>query len=195
MISQNIMANDKTDLWPIAKSSPKLWDKAQERLATDAGYARTLNPKQVKNHAPIIGAIGEQAIEWWLDWNRIPFEPNYTPEHDLTVAGFTAEIKTKRRTVKPQADYDCSVNSYDGWRQHPDLFFFVSVFAPEIPADKDSIWAAYLVGWCWSSVIEDQGRRYPSGTVDERNGATLGYDAINIAIGELRPMIDLGELI
>ena len=136
-----------------------------------------------------VGCLGEVVFEAYMKarGQEVISELEETT-HDYQLGnGMTVDVKTKDRTVVPQADYDCSVPLYNHSHQRPDYFFFVSLLRERGNNTEDiSRWReAYICGVISYSSMNEKGVEWEKGQTDPRNGTTFWTSCLNIPVGEL----------
>ena len=102
--------------------------------------------------------------------------------YDLELNGVTYEVKTKRCTSKPKAEYECSVSKFND-KQQCDYYVFVRV--------KDDLSRAWILGRKRAADYFAEARECKAGEVDEKSdrGWTFKSDCWNLEIGELDPLM------
>lgn len=139
-----------------------------------------------------VGALGEVLVENFLTSHELPFEARYSTDCDLLVAGRSVEIKTKDRTVAPEAHFDCSVPLYNHEHQAVDVYIFVSLKRDRrnTSTSINRYTDAYLLGWASRGWMMG-GRHWPRDSVDPENGTKFWTDCINRPISDLRSVEDM----
>jgi|TARA_R110000796_G_scaffold173762_1_gene290738 hypothetical protein len=103
-----------------------------------------------------------------------------TMDYDIIVDGYKIDVKTKKTTVKPKPDYDCSVADLTR-KQNCDFYAFVRVLSDQ------------SVGWFLGVKKAEQyfkdARYIKKGDYDNSNGFTARANCYNMPISELE--IDL----
>lgn len=143
-----------------------------------------------KEQANLVGCIGEIVFENFLSRNNIPFEDcRDTTTHDYLIGerGFSLDLKTKDRTVKPKLFHDNSVPLYNHEHQRPRYYFFVSLYRERRSAIDDirRFKTAYLVGGIDIDTLDREGRRWNAGDVDPDNGTKFWTACLNVSMEKL----------
>ena len=103
-----------------------------------------------------------------------------TMDYDIIVDGYKIDVKTKKTTVKPKPDYDCSVADLTR-KQNCDFYAFVRVLSDQ------------SVGWFLGVKKAEQyfkdARYIKKGDYDNSNGFTARANCYNMPISALE--IDL----
>jgi hypothetical protein len=121
----------------------------------------------------IAGFIGDAVIAGYTGAKIV-----HTYHYDLLLNGrVRIDVKTKRTTVRPREDYECSVADFNT-SQECDLYAFVRVLIP-----------SYDMAWILGCMPKDEfyraARFLKKGTVDGSNKFTVKADCYNIAIADL----------
>jgi hypothetical protein len=95
--------------------------------------------------------------------------------------GSRVDVKTKRTSVKPRPDYDCSIS--DGKRQACDIYVFTRV--------KNDYSVGWLLGYMPSDEYFEVANFMEKGTIDPSNGWKVSRDCWNLPIEELRNIDEL----
>jgi len=152
-------------------------------LADHKVYDRSMRGKD----ANLVGAYGEIIVYDYL--KALGLEPEFVhlTTHDIECAGFTIDVKTKERTVKPEPHYDCTLPAYNHDHQRPDFFIFVSLLAHQKTGNRRFRKAWILGKMCYSRVSKTA-RLWKKGEVDPRNGWAARMDCYNVEIADLMEM-------
>jgi hypothetical protein len=100
-----------------------------------------------------------------------------TFNYDLIHEGKRIDVKTKRCTTVPRAEYDCSIAAH-GTNQDCDEYVFVRILT--------NMKRAWILGSISKSEFYEKARRYSKGDVDPSNNFTFRADAYNLPIKELK---------
>ena len=99
-----------------------------------------------------------------------------TMDYDIIVDGYKIDVKTKKTTVKPKPDYDCSVADLTR-KQNCDFYAFVRVLSDQ------------SVGWFLGVKKAEQyftdARYIKKGDYDNSNGFTARANCYNMPISAL----------
>lgn len=163
------------------------WEEATDRVAKLPIYERSHR----QGAANEVGVLGEIAAEWWMRCAKVSWQPDKVTTHDysLPARNLTVDVKTKDRTVPPQASYDCSVPLYNHSHQRPDWYLFVSLLRDKTTTGIERFTKAYVLGGCTQSDL-DTGTIWRKGQTDT-NGTTFWTDCINVAVKSLRTLDDV----
>ena len=102
---------------------------------------------------------------------------NNTYQYDLVLDdGRTVDVKTKRTSVRPREDYDCSIAAYNT-KQECDMYAFVRVLN-----DYSKAW---FLGCMDKADYFRRAQFMERGQVDPSNGFTVKANCYNVKIGEL----------
>lgn len=112
-----------------------------------------------------------------VDWTN-------TYEYDLIVdVDIRVDVKTKRTSVKPKMDYDCSVSS--ARRQDCDVYVFTRV--------KNDFSMGWLLGFMPAKEYFEVANFMEKGVIDPSNGWKVSRDCYNLPIQELRNINELAR--
>lgn len=131
-----------------------------------------------KGFGNIYGALGEVMVHDFYAAKGLPVEK--VPDvdvwnYDLIIAGQRVEVKTKRTTVIPEDDFNCSVAATN-IKQDTDLYMFVRV-----TEDKKF---AYLIGALPKEKFFEKAEFHKSGEPDGE-GWTYKADCYNVKAKDL----------
>jgi hypothetical protein len=148
-------------------------------------------PSYLGKEAEVAGAFGEAAFE--RAWSRLG---GLDLEH---VGGYEfdyrhreigrIEIKTKPRTVRPEAEYQAGVAVANLEFQHPEAFVFVSLY-PKAEAPFFRYEEAWIVGWLSDQEFRERSVLVPKGST-MGGGGTSFRDMRDVNLSQLRPIEDL----
>jgi hypothetical protein len=142
-----------------------------------------------RQQANEVGLLGEVIIEEFFDEHGINYQDERTrTTHDYTMQnGVTVDVKTKERTVRPQAHYDNSVPLYNHAHQRPDFYYFVSLMrhSRQSTTDLERFSEAHILGALSLRRLEQVGKYWKAGTTDPRNGTTFWTDCLNVSMAQL----------
>lgn len=109
-----------------------------------------------KGAGNIAGYLGELAAQQTIGGKIVD-----TRDFDIvTDDGIKWDVKTKRTTVKPKDNYECSVSQYNT-RQECDKYLFVRVMT-----DYSKAW---IIGWLTKDDFFKKANFVPKGTYDPSN--------------------------
>jgi hypothetical protein len=95
----------------------------QIRRAKDLYSFGSLKNSITKGKSNIYGAIGEVIVYDYLEANERVVQFESTTDFDMTVNGKTVDVKTKRTTVPPLPEFNCSIAAFNT-RQKCDYYIF-----------------------------------------------------------------------
>jgi len=147
--------------------------KADEKSA-DLGILSNSITSGCGNLAGFIGELMVQSI--------LPSTVVNTYDYDLVIGGATADVKTKRTSVTPIPDYECSVAAYNT-RQSADIYIFCRV-----SYDYSNGW---VLGFLPKHEYYAKAKYLKQGDVDPSNHFVVKADCYNVAISEL---YDIGDI-
>jgi hypothetical protein len=137
----------------------------------------TLNNSILKGEGNLIGFIGEELAQKVIG-GRIQNSYDY----DIILAsGKTVDVKTKKTTVIPKDNYDCSVASYNT-KQKCDYYCFVRV--------KDDLSCGWVLGVYDKKDYFKDAVFLKKGQIDPSNNFTVKADCYNIKIKQLKKEIE-----
>jgi hypothetical protein len=137
----------------------------------------TLNNSILKGEGNLIGFIGEELAQKVIG-GRIQNSYDY----DIILAsGKTVDVKTKKTTVIPKDNYDCSVASYNT-KQKCDYYCFVRV--------KDDLSCGWVLGVYDKKDYFKDAVFLKKGQIDPSNNFTVKADCYNIKINQLKKEIE-----
>jgi len=136
-----------------------------------------LNNSILKGEGNIIGFIGEELAQKVIG-GRI--QNSYDYDIILT-SGKTVDVKTKKTTVTPKDNYDCSVASYNT-KQKCDYYCFVRV--------KEDLSCGWVLGVYDKKDYFKDSVFLKKGQIDPSNNFTVKADCYNIKINQLKGKIE-----
>ena len=141
-----------------------------------------LNNSITKGQGNIAGFIGEEIVLNYIDAERIN-----SYDYDLQLSdGRKIDVKTKRTTVKPRTNYDCSVASFNT-KQKCDLYIFCRVLN-----DMSKGW---ILGYKDKEKYFNQARFMKKNQIDPANNFRVKADCYNVAIQDLESIDNLLQVI
>jgi len=130
----------------------------------------------------LAGFIGEGLVHQYLLDNGGIVSWENTYEYDMILNGeIRIDVKSKRTSVKPKLNYECSVK--DGKRQDCDIYVFTRV--------KNDFSVGWLLGYMPAKEYFEVANFMEKGTIDPSNGWKVSKDCYNLPIDELRNMNEL----
>jgi len=136
-----------------------------------------------------VGLLGEVIIEEFFGEHGIGYRDERTrTTHDYTMQnGLTVDVKTKERTVVPQAHYDNSVPLYNHSHQRPDFYYFVSLMrsSRHSTTDPARFSEAHILGAISLHRLDTLGKQWNAHDTDARNGVTFWTDCLNVSMAQL----------
>ena len=141
--------------------------------------------------ARVAGAFGEAAFE--RAFHRLGgqlLEHVGAFEYDYRHVNFgTIEVKTKPRSVRPEAKYQAGVAEESLDFQRPEAFVFVSLY-PKAEAPLFRYEEAWIVGWLSDAEFRERSVYVPKGS--EMGGGGLSFRAMrDVDLSQLKPIEDL----
>lgn len=140
-----------------------------KQLATEMGALRKSITKGSGNMAGFLGEIAACRV--------YGATINNTYDFDLLLSdGRKADVKTKRTTVAPRPDYDCSVAQYNT-RQACDIYIFTRLLI-----ETETV---YVLGHYDKLKYFEDARFWLKGELDPRNNYTVKASCFNMQISQL----------
>lgn len=169
------------------------------REAEETALKQTLRLNHRGPEANLVGRLGEVVFMEYLRNNAVDFTEDLLTSRDLTVVQNGAlEVKTKDRTVKPQAYFDGSVSLYNHEHQTVAYWAFVSLQRTtgknETPRFLERFHHAHLVGIASRKILAEHGVFWAEGQVDPSNNMKFWTDTKNVAFGVLKPVDEAVEI-
>ena len=126
-----------------------------------------------KGMGNLAGFLGEILVR-----ETLGYKSESTYDYDLVDSkGLKIDVKTKRTTVTPKPDYDCSVAAFNT-KQKCDKYIFVRVLSD------------LSKGWILGEMNKEQyfecARYMPKGKIDPANGFRVKANCYNVAIQDLK---------
>jgi len=129
----------------------------------------------------LAGFVGEGLVAQYFRNMEVEVDTTNTYEYDMLANGSRVDVKTKRTSVKPRPDYECSIS--DGKRQACDIYVFTRV--------KNDYSVGWLLGYMPSDEYFEVANFMEKGTIDPSNGWKVSRDCWNLPIEELRNIDEL----
>ena len=147
--------------------------------ATDkAKQMGKLNNSITKGQGNIAGFIGEEMV-----FDYINGESMNSYDYDLVLAdGRKVDVKTKRTTVKPRTNYDCSVASFNT-KQKCDIYIFCRLL--------NDMTKGWILGYKDKEEYFNEARFMKKNQIDPANNFRVKADCYNVAIQDLDPIDNL----
>jgi hypothetical protein len=154
---------------------------AQARADATPALARSMRGAEGNE----VGAMGELVAMRYLDMAGVLYLDDGTVNHDLKTGHGTMDVKTKERKVEPRPNYDCTVPDYNGERQQPDWYLFVSLLS-----DGGKGCARFKRGWVLGTIRREafhaQASLWKPENVDVSNGWKPTIKCWNVPVSALR---------
>lgn len=152
-----------------------------EDIATEAAKMSkgmgVLKGSFTKGAGNIYGAMGELIVSKYL--NR-PIESTYN--YDIVLSdGKKVDVKTKRTSVKPKLDYDCSISNWNT-KQQCDYYIFCRI--------KNDFSVGWILGYYDKDQYLEDSIFMKRGTIDKSNGYVVKSDCYNLKISSLKNIDD-----
>ena len=134
-----------------------------------------LNNSITQGQGNLAGFIGEEMVSSYLNSNI-----NNTYEYDLIIGNNKKiDVKTKRTTVKPRLNYDCSVAAFN-IKQKCDAYIFCRVLN-----DMSKGW---ILGYKNKKNYFKEARYMKKNQIDPSNNFKVKADCYNLSIENLDPI-------
>ena len=151
--------------------NPKDLERAKELY--DFGH---LNNSMMEGSRNIVGAIGEVAVNKYLQQKGYKVDHDSSYYYDLTVNGRTKiEVKTASCKTVPQPNYACNIIQYSIKTEKPDYYAFVRY-------DKN-LQLCYLLGYISGDDFMDTATVRKKGSMD--NGMVIKETQYTVKIKQL----------
>ena len=132
----------------------------------------SLNNSITKGQGNLAGFLGEEMVASYLNSNV-----NNTYEYDLIIGNNKKiDVKTKRTTVKPRLNYDCSVAAFN-IKQKCDAYVFCRILN-----DMSKGW---ILGYKNKKDYFKEARYMSKNQIDPANNFKVKADCYNLAIEDL----------
>ncbi len=144
-----------------------------------------INNSITQGQGNVAGRLGELALAKYL--NVLAPEDKYS--HDISHKGETIEVKTKRRTVRPESWHDVSV-AETSKHQKPNKYAFISLQFEgyEMHRNKRRYLRLQKIWYCGDSLYEDfwsRALKWEKGKVDASNNFTTHANMYNLRVDQL----------
>jgi predicted DNA-binding protein len=97
-----------------------------------------LNNSITKGKSNIFGALGEIIVRDYFIENKFKVNFTSTYDYDMIINNYKVDVKTKKTTVKPKVNYNCSISN-SNIKQKTDYYFFVRI--------TEDLKTGYLLGY------------------------------------------------
>lgn len=128
-----------------------------------------------KGKSNFFGALGEIIIRDFFISQNYDVETVNNYHYDLIINEKKIDVKTKRTTVAPDEEYNCSISSFNT-KQKTDYYFFVRI-------TEDSK-TGFLLGYLSKKSFFEKATFNQKGELDE-NGWVFKDDCYNVKIKDL----------
>ncbi len=157
-------------------------DVTREQLRRSEGLYPfgSLKNSITKGMSNIYGAIGEVIVHDYLEASGRVVQFESTADFDMTVNGKTIDVKTKRTTVPPLPDFNCSIAAFNT-RQKCDHYIFARV-----SEDKQTGW---ILGYMPKEEYFKKAEFFRKGQKDPKFPAfKFAADCYNLEIKNLKSL-------
>lgn len=148
-------------------------------------------PSYLGKESKVAGAFGEAAFErafHRLGGQLLEHVGAYEFDYRHLALG-RIEVKTKPRSVRPEAHYQAGVAEESLEFQHPEAFVFVSLY-PKAEAPFFRYEEAWIVGWMSDAEFRERSVLIPKGS--EMGGGGLSFrDMRDVDLSDLKPIEEL----
>lgn len=145
--------------------------------------SKPLKNSITNGRSEIYGKLGEVIVN---DYFQLLTTTDYSPTYDfdLIIGGLKAEVKTKRTTVKPLPNYNCSVSGYNP-SQNCDIFVFVRIL--------EDMSKGYLLGFLPRRQFFTLATYSSKGDLDD--GWSFKSDNYNVTVSQLRLFKNISDIL
>ena len=151
------------------------------KAKTKANQMGKLNNSITKGQGNIAGFLGEEIVLNYLNEND-----NNSYDYDLVLKdGRKVDVKTKRTTVKPRTNYDCSVASFNT-KQKCDVYIFCRIL--------NDMSRGWILGYKDKKDYFDEARFMKKNQIDPANNFRVKADCYNVAIEDLESIDNLVQV-
>lgn len=158
----------------------ELFDEIHDVVSKEAKRMGNLHGSIENGDGNYAGLFGEVLFTTVFDGER-----DNTYDYDVHRDDRTIDVKTKRRSVRPEPYYDCSISDYNT-EQECDAYYFVSV--------QYDYSEASLLGYLPTDEYYDVAEFREEGDVDPDNGFEFKADCWNVSIEDLRQFDVVDEM-
>lgn len=142
-----------------------------------------LNNSIMSGDGNIAGFLGEECVKKYLGL-KLGTEEN-TFDYDLIYQGKKIDVKSKRTTVIPRMDHECSVAAFNT-RQNCDFYLFTRVLFNGEVAQK-----VYIMGYMNKNDYYEKARFLKKGDIDGTNNFIVREDCYNMYYSDLKSVEEL----
>lgn len=142
-----------------------------ERSAKKSDKMGVLNHSILKGEGNLVGFIGEEVVARYL-LGKVA----NTYDYDVIFKSLKIDVKTKKTSVKPRPEYDCTINAYNT-TQECDWYAFVRV-----SSDLEKAW---ILGYMPRDEYYTKAVKWSAGDYDPSNKFTFKTDCYNMRIDQL----------
>tara|TARA_R110002020_G_C15864991_1_gene737516 strand:+ start:125 stop:622 length:498 start_codon:yes stop_codon:yes gene_type:complete len=147
-----------------------------------ANQMGTIKNSITKGQGNIAGFIGEEIV-----LNYLNEKDNNSYDYDLILKdGRKVDVKTKRTTVKPRTNYDCSVAAFNT-KQKCDVYIFCRILN-----DMSKGW---ILGYKDKEDYFNEARFMKKNEIDPANNFRVRADCYNVAIEDLESIDNLVQVL
>lgn len=146
-------------------------EEVEDKAREEAREMGNLNGSIEDGDGNFAGLLAEYLFVDYFGGERDP-----TFDYDVVWDGKKIDVKTKRRSVKPEPYYECSIADFNT-EQDCDWYYFVSILY-----DKSEAW---LLGYKSPEDYYEKAEFHEEGDYDPDNGFTFKADCWNLPISEL----------
>ena len=151
------------------------------KAKTKANQMGKLNNSITKGQGNIAGFLGEEIVLNYLNEND-----NNSYDYDLVLKdGRKVDVKTKRTTVKPRTNYDCSVAAFNT-KQKCDVYIFCRIL--------NDMSRGWILGYKDKKDYFDEARFMKKNQIDPANNFRVKADCYNVAIEDLESIDNLVQV-
>ena len=151
------------------------------KAKTKANQMGKLNNSITKGQGNIAGFLGEEIVLNYLNDND-----NNSYDYDLVLKdGRKVDVKTKRTTVKPRTNYDCSVAAFNT-KQKCDVYIFCRIL--------NDMSRGWILGYKDKKDYFDEARFMKKNQIDPANNFRVKADCYNVAIEDLESIDNLVQV-
>jgi hypothetical protein len=131
------------------------------------------------------GFVGENALKHYLN---IPLTLDQnTYDYDVVYQDFLIDVKSKKTSVIPRPDYECSVANYNTRQKCTHYVFTRILYHPEKRLPN----SIYIMGFLPKEEYYAKARFLQKGQKDGSNGFIVRSDCWNLPYSQLRPIEEL----
>ena len=151
------------------------------KAKTKANQMGKLNNSITKGQGNIAGFLGGEIVLNYLNEND-----NNSYDYDLVLKdGRKVDVKTKRTTVKPRTNYDCSVAAFNT-KQKCDVYIFCRIL--------NDMSRGWILGYKDKKDYFDEARFMKKNQIDPANNFRVKADCYNVAIEDLESIDNLVQV-